>query len=215
MIRFVLLYLLFVQVHHGGQHSFEDAEKWARQFEDPARDAWQKPEEVVAALEIEAGDRVADIGAGSGYFARRFARAVGERGIVYAVDIEPNMLRYIAMRAEKDGQGNIVPVLGTPNDPMLPPRSVDWIFICDTIHHVAQREKYYEILKRDLADGGRLVIVDFKKVEGGPVGPPMEMRIAKDDLIAEVTRTGFVFEKDEDFLPHQYFIVFKKTTKSR
>lgn len=207
-MHFLALVLFFLLQHHqGAQHTFEDAERWAQQFEDPARDAWQKPDEVVAAMGLEPGNRVADIGAGSGYFTRRLGRAVGETGVVYAVDIESNMLQHIAERATEDQQTNIVPVLARPDNPMLAPGSVDVIFICDTIHHIENRPSYYQVLKRDLAPGGRLVIVDFKK-EDLPVGPPVEMKIDKQDMIAEVTAAGFRLTEQPDFLPYQYFLIF-------
>lgn len=209
MSRLPLLFILLLQHHQGVQHSFEDAGRWVQEFEDPARDAWQKPDEVVGAMGLEKSDRVADIGAGSGYFTRRFARKVGESGIVYGVDIEPGMLQYIAQRSSEDAQPNIVPVLATPSNPMLAPSSVDVIFICDTIHHVDDRANYYRILKRDLAPGGRLVIVDFLKKEGVPVGPPIEMKIAKQDLIAEIVSAGFRLKEERDFLPYQYFLIFE------
>jgi len=205
-----LVLFLLLQHHQGAQHTFEDADRWTQEFEDPARDAWQKPDQVVAAMGLEPGDRVADIGAGSGYFTRRFARAVGESGIAYGVDIEPNMLQHIAEQATEDQQANIVPVLARPDNPMLAPASVDVIFICDTIHHIENRPSYYEILKRDLAPGGRLVIVDFKK-EDVPVGPPMEMKIAKQDLIAELVAAGFRLKEEGDFLPYQYLLILEPT----
>jgi len=204
-----LLLFVLLQHHQGAQHTFEDAGRWVQEFEDPSRDAWQKPDEVLGALALQQGDRVADIGAGSGYFTRRFARTVGESGIVYAVDIEPNMLQHIAQRAAEDGQTNIVPVLARPDSPMLAAGSVDVIFICDTIHHIENRSSYYQVLKRDLAPGGRLVIVDFLKQEDVPVGPPMEMKIAKGDLIAELVAAGFRLKYERDFLPYQYFVVFE------
>jgi ubiquinone/menaquinone biosynthesis C-methylase UbiE len=204
-----LLLLLLLQHHQGAQHTFEDAGRWVTEFEDPSRDAWQKPDAVVDAMGLEKGDRVADVGAGSGYFTRRFARVVGESGVAYAVDIEPNMLQHIAQRATDDGQPNIVPVLARPDNPMLAPGSVDVIFICDTIHHIENRPSYYQVLKRDLAPGGRLVIVDFLKEEDVPVGPPMEMKIAKEDLIEEFVAAGFRLKEGRDFLPYQYFLIFE------
>ena len=209
MSLLALVLFLLLQHHQGAQHTFEDAGRWVQEFEDPSRDAWQKPDEVLGALALQQGDRVADIGAGSGYFTRRFARTVGESGIVYAVDIEPNMLQHIAQRAAEDGQTNIVPVLARPDSPMLAAGSVDVIFICDTIHHIENRSSYYQVLKRDLAPGGRLVIVDFLKDEDVPVGPPMEMKIAKQDLIAELVAAGFRLKYERDFLPYQYFVVFE------
>ena len=111
---FLMMLMAFVQhqgqQHHDPQHSFEDTHRWIEEFENPERDAQQKPDEVVRALNLSPGDVVADIGAGTGYFTRRFAKAVGDNGIAYAVDLEPNMLKYVGERAEKDGQPNIVPV---------------------------------------------------------------------------------------------------------
>jgi ubiquinone/menaquinone biosynthesis C-methylase UbiE len=208
MWTLLLALALFPQHHQGPPHSFEDAERWAEEFESPERLAWQKPDEVVRALELSPGARVADIGAGSGYFSRRFASAVGDSGVVYAIDIEPNMLRYLAARAEKDGAVRIVPVLATPTHPMIPPGSVDLVFICNTIHHIGERARYYGILKRVLTPGGRLVIVDFEKKEGIPVGPPPEMRIAREDLVGEVTAAGFRLARDVSILPYQYFLIF-------
>lgn len=198
------------QQHHNPQHSFEDVDRWVEAFENEERDRRQKPDEVVAALELAPGDVVADIGAGTGYFTRRFARAVGERGIAYGVDLEPNMLRYMAKRALDDGQPNIVPVMATTSSPSLAPDSVDLFFVCNTIHHIGERQRYYEILLRTLRDDGRLAIVDFYKDVALDEGPSQEMRIAKQDLIAEVTAAGFRLTDDHDFLETQYFVVFTK-----
>ncbi len=198
------------QQHHNPQHSFENTDRWVEEFESAERDAQQKPDEVVRALNLSPGDVVADIGAGTGYFTRRFAKAVGDDGIAYAVDLEPNMLKYVAERAEKDGQLNIVPVLATTSSPMLAPSSVDLFFICNTIHHIGARDEYYGILARDLRPSGRFAIVDFRKDADLTEGPSKAMRIAKQSLIDEVTAAGFRLVEDHDFLPVQYFLVFAK-----
>lgn len=203
-----LLLSLLLQHHGGGTHTFEDVDKWVAEFEDPARLEWQKPDEVVASLGLSPGARVADIGAGSGFFSRRLAAAVEPQGVVFAVDVEPGMLRYISSRAKKEGQENVVPVLGAFDDPNLPRGGVDVVFICDTIHHVADRRGYYAILKRDLAPGGRLVIVDFEKQKDAPVGPPIEMRLDKAELVGEIEKAGFKLQKDVKLLPYQYYLVF-------
>jgi ubiquinone/menaquinone biosynthesis C-methylase UbiE len=194
---------------HDPRHSFENLDRWVKAFEDPERDRRQKPDEVVAALNLSPGDDVADVGAGTGYFTRRFAKAVGETGVVYAVDIEPNMLRYIGSRARKEGTKNIVPVLATADSPMLAPGSVDWIFICNTIHHIENRGAYYELLKETLRPNGRLVIVDFHKDAPLEEGPPPEMRLAKEALDRELTSAGFALVKEHAFLPDQYFVVYQ------
>jgi len=184
------------------------------QFEKPERAAWQKPDEVIAKLNLKAGDVIADIGAGSGYFSRRFAKAVAPTGIVYAVDIDPDMLYYIHKRAEKENQHNIVTVLCSANDPMLAPQSVDLVFICDTIHHITNRSDYYKRIQRCLKPGGRLAIVDFQKRKL-PIGPPVEAKIAREVMRKEAMDAGFVFVEDFDFLPYQYFLVFKFPSTSR
>src|SRR5579864_9384570 len=112
---------------------------YIKALEAPSRDAWQMPDEVMAHLELKPGDAVADIGAGSGYFTVRFARAVGPGGKVYAVDINPEMLSYIEQRATQEHLNNIQTVLAAPDDPKLPPASVDMIFICDTHQHSDNR----------------------------------------------------------------------------
>ena len=197
------------QQHHNPQHSFEDTERWIQEFEGPERDAQQMPDDVVRALEISAGDAVADIGAGTGYFTMRFAQAVGETGIAYAVDVEPNMLKLVAARAEKASQHNVVPVQATASSPMLAPNSVDLFFICNTIHHIGRRGEYYATLARDLKEGGRLAIVDFRMDAEIERGPTKSMRIAKQSLIDEVTAAGFTLVDEHDFLPVQYFLVFE------
>lgn len=200
-------FLLLAQHQHQPGHSFEDTDRWVAEFESPERDRLQKPDEVVAALKLKSADRIADIGAGTGYFTRRFAKAASE-GTVYAVDLEPNMLRYVAKRARSEGQKNVVPVLALPESPMLPRESVDVIFICNTIHHIENRGAYYEILRESLAPGGRLVIVDFRKDAKLEEGPPPEMRIDRKDLERELSQAGFRLSEEHEFLDQQYFLVF-------
>jgi ubiquinone/menaquinone biosynthesis C-methylase UbiE len=203
----VALFLLGGQHHHPVGHSFEDIDRWVAEFESPERDRVQKPNEVVSALKLSVSDRIADIGAGTGYFTRRFAKAASG-GTVFAVDLEPNMLRYVAKRARSEGQTNIVPVLALPDSPMLPPRSVDVIFICNTIHHIENRKEYYAILKESLAPGGRLVIVDFRKDAALAEGPPPEMRLDRKELERELAEAGFHVSEEFAFLPDQYFVTF-------
>jgi arsenite methyltransferase len=181
--------------------------EYIRSLEEPGREKWQKPEEVMEKLALRTGDTVADIGAGSGYFTVRFARAVGPTGKVYAVDIEREMLAYVERRAKEENLRNIETVLAEPNDPKLPASSLDLIFICDTLHHISERGKYYPLLAMALKRGGRLVNIDFQKREL-PLGPPLEMKIAKASVVAEVKPAGFHLTKEYDFLPYQYFLVF-------
>jgi hypothetical protein len=197
------------QQTHGGDyqkhHVPRSAEEYAKILEDPKRDAWQKPHEVVTALDLKAADTVADIGAGSGYFAVRFARHAGR---VLAVDIDAKLLERVAKRAQEMKLANVETVLAAPDDPRLKPGSADLIFICDVIHHIEQRPAYYRLLAQALKPGGRLAIVDFHK-RPLPVGPRPEMKIAREDLIAEAQAAGFRLTREHTFLPYQYFLVFQ------
>lgn len=192
--------------HH---HPPDSVSEYIKSLEEPSRAEWQKPEEVVAKLELKQGDAIADLGAGSGYFTVRFSRAVGPAGRVYALDIEPAMLDYIRDRARREHLENIQAVLAEPHDPKLPSASVDMIFICNTLHHISDRAHYYPLLLRALRPGGRLVNVDFHK-RPLPFGPPMEMKIAKEATIEEAHAAGFRLVNNFDFLEYQYFLVFER-----
>jgi ubiquinone/menaquinone biosynthesis C-methylase UbiE len=181
---------------------------YIQHLEDPSRAAWQKPEEVVRVLNLKSGENVADIGAGSGYFSVRFARAVGPAGRVFAVDIDLDMLAYIEQRARQENLRNIRTILADPHDPGLAAASVDLIFICATLHHITDRAKYYPLLAKALRPGGRIVIIDFQK-RMLPVGPSLEMKIAREEVLNEFGAAGFHLAGEFDFLPYQYFLVFE------
>ncbi|GAB4472043.1 MAG: hypothetical protein OHK0044_15510 [Burkholderiaceae bacterium] len=193
------------QTPHTHEHRFSGAEGWARVFDDPARDRWQRPDEVVAALALAPDAAVADIGAGTGYFAARLARAV-PKGRVYAVDIEPDMVRYLGERAQREDLSNLRPVLGKPDDPQLP-EPVDRVLIVDTYHHIGDRIGYFERLRARLKPGGAVAIVDFTL--DSPVGPPRSARIPAQQVRDEMQRAGYALAAQHDFLPHQYFLVFR------
>lgn len=197
--------VVFAQTPHTHEHRFSGAERWARVFDDPARDRWQKPDEVVAALALAPDATVADIGAGTGYFAVRLARAV-PKGRVYAVDIEPDMVRYLGERAKRESLPNVRPVLGKPDDPSLP-EPVDRVLIVDTYHHISDRVAYFGRLRERLKPGGAVAIVDFTLES--PVGPPRSARVAADVVRVEMQRAGYALAAAHDFLPHQYFLVFR------
>ncbi len=194
--------------HEGpADHSFADAESWAERFESAERDEWQMPDRVVEALGLEAGASIADIGSGTGYFARRFAAVVGPSGTVYASDIEPAMAEYVRRRADEDGQRNLVPVLASYDDPRLPNGSLDLIFICNTWHHIRDRVEYARRLAGDLSAGGRVAIVDFLPGEL-PVGPKPEHKLSADEVAEEFRAAGFQQVGAHDFLRYQYIRVF-------
>jgi len=189
-------------------HPPQGVDAYIKQLDDPSREAWQQPDQVVYALDLKPDDELADIGAGTGYFTLRMAREVGASGKIYAVDVEQKMLDTIELRAEREKLDNIQTILATANDPHLGSASVDLIFICNTLHHISNRASYYRLLLRALRPGGQLVIVDFHKREL-PVGPPVEMKIDKKACIKEIEAAGFQLMKDHDFLKYQYFLVFE------
>ena len=167
----------------------------------PPRDEWQKPHEVVTALELKSTDAVADIGAGTGYFSRRFARHAGK---VYAVDIDAKLLEML----KKNAPANVTSVLAAADDPKLAPASADVIFFCDVLHHIESRGQYLAKLKTALRPGGRVINIDFFK-KPLPVGPPPSMKLSEDEVISEFKAAGFRLVKRHEFLPYQYFLVFE------
>jgi len=197
------------QVAHQQQHPPENLNEYISHLEDPSRNQWQQPEKVLKVLKIRRGQAIADVGSGPGYFTTRFARAVGPEGKVFAVDISPGMLAYLKKQASAEDLTNIEFILAKPENPDLPANSVDLIFICDTLHHIANREKYYPLLLRALKPGGRLVNIDFYK-RMLPVGPPAHMKIAKPEMIKEAEAAGLHLAKEFRFLEYQYFLVFKR-----
>ncbi len=192
--------------HGHGHHRFENAEQWAEQFDDPSRDAWQKPDAVIAFLAPAADAVVADLGAGTGYFAVKLAAAVPQ-GKVLANDIEPDMVRYMGERAEKDGLSNVIAVQGSAGAPDLP-EPADIAFMCDVYHHIDDRPAYFAKVREQLREGGRLVIVDFRKDAAADApGPPPAMRVAHDALVAELSAAGWTHVRsDRETLPHQYIV---------
>jgi SAM-dependent methyltransferase len=189
-----------------GHHRFADAERWARHFDDPARDEWQRPEVVIERLELKGGMRVADVGSGTGYFAVRLARAIPD-GRIWGIDIEPEMVSYLNERATREGLANVESRLGLPHDPELPD-DIDLVLIVDTYHHLSDRTAYFRGLAEDLASGGRVAIVDFKMGEL-PVGPPDAMKVSADDIIEEMQTAGYRLDIDDrESLPYQVILIF-------
>ena len=184
-----------------------DPKAYIGALEDPKRDAYQKPHDVVHVLGLKPGEVIADIGAGSGYFTFHLARHVGEKGKVFAVDISPDMILHINRRIRDTKATNVVSILADPGDPLLPDQSVDRFFICDVWHHVENQTKYLSLLKKMLRPGGEVIMIDFHKKEL-PFGPPMHMKIAREDLIKQMASNGFRLTKEHTFLPYQYFLVF-------
>ena len=185
---------------------FQDADKWAKEFDDPERDAWQKPEEILDALHLKRTSTVADIGAGTGYFSVRIAKRIPE-GKIFAADVEPDMVGYLGERAQREHLTNLVPVQASADAANLP-EPVDVVLVVDTYHHIGNRTQYFAKLKPSLRPGGRLAIVDFKA--DSPSGPPAQYRIAPARVTEELDAAGYSLVETLQFLPRQYYLVFRK-----
>jgi len=183
-----------------------DLKRYVAAQEEPARAAWQKPDEVLRALHLRPGQTACDIGAGPGYFTLRLARAVAPGGHVFAVDVEPKILDALRDRVAKAGARNVTPVLGLGDDPLLPAAACDLILIVDTYHHFRDGAAYLRRLRAAMAPGGRLVNVDFHK-RSTPVGPPLAHRLAREDFLRAADAAGFKLLEEPTFLENQYFLV--------
>lgn len=189
---------------HAMPHSFEGAEKWAKHFDDPERDAWQKPVEVVKLMDIAPGTTVADVGAGTGYFLGYLSEAVGPKGKVLGLDLEPDMVEYMTQRAKKEGWKNVEAAEVAADDPGLEPGSTDRVLIVDTWHHIGDRKAYAAKLAAGLSAEGAIYVVDFTK--DSPEGPPAAHRLSAEVVIAELESAGLEAEVLEESLPNQYVV---------
>lgn len=186
---------------------------WLERMEVGSRELYSAREAVVAAIGLEEGDAVADIGAGTGLYALMFAEAVGPGGRVYAEDIESRFLDLINQRAEDSGIGNITAVLGRENDVTLPENAIDVVFIADTYHYFSDRETVMKSVYRALKPGGSLVVIDYdlKPGEERPADKS-HVRFGRAGVISEIEYIGFTFaaEQDVEGLDENYFLRFVK-----
>jgi arsenite methyltransferase len=168
------------------------------------REEWQHPDEVVAALGLGAGDHVADLGAGGGYFTFRLAEAVGENGTLYAIDVDPDMLEYIEVTAAQKRLFQVFTHLGEASDPGLPDQSVDLIFISNTFHHLPERIDYFRNARASLKHGGRIAVVELSQnsFPAGHFTPP-------ETIVTEMGKAGYLRAAHHEFLPRQSFQIFE------
>jgi ubiquinone/menaquinone biosynthesis C-methylase UbiE len=194
------------ETHHGHAPAVhDDPEHWAKRLDDPARDARQKPHEVVAALAVREGMVVADVGAGTGYFEPHLSRAAGTTGKVLALDIEPKLVAHMQARFAKAGLSNVEARLVAPTDPGLAARTVDRALIVDTWHHMQERVAYAAKLRQALRPAGRVVVVDYLKT--APEGPPPQMRVSPEIVVGELVAAGFDARVVAESLPFQFIVV--------
>lgn len=192
--------------HSGGQRDgFPDPATYAEALDDPKRDAWQKPREVMAMLDVHPGMVVADLGVGTGYFLPYLSAAVGREGRVIALDTDRGMIERVRARIEQEALDQVEPQRVAPDDPALATGSVDRILVVDTWHHITSRAVYAQKLRGALRRGGQLLIVDFEM--DSPVGPPPTMRLTPDTVLRELRAAGFETERLAESLPYQYAIM--------
>ena len=195
-------------VHTGDLKPFAETEKYIEFLERPDRAEWQKPDAVIRALGLKGTETVADVGAGSGYFTFRLAKAL-PRGKVVATDIDPEMIRHIHHKVLTEKIPNVRVVLADPADPTVP-GDADIVFISDVLHHVANRDAWLGRLSAETRPGTRLVVIEFREGQL-PQGPPEALKIPKAEMIRLVRAAGFVLETDDSaLLPYQTFLLFRR-----
>lgn len=209
----ILAGLLLLPAGCAGHHHHRrpaDIQEYLSHLDRPERDEYQQPARVIEALGIEPGMAIADLGSGSGYFTRRFAEALNGTGAVYAIDVEQEMLDYVRDSLEgRPGASVVTFVLAKPDDPGLPPASVDLVFVCNVAHHIEDRPAYFARLSAALKPGGRIAIIDFyHDHRSGDVGFPRRHLVPRETVLAEMTGAGYRLLAEHDFLRRQYFLEF-------
>lgn len=176
-------------------------------YEGFGRDEWQQPDRVIEVLAIEPGSKIADLGAGSGYFTFDLAAATGPDGVVYAVDVDPDMIELLDEKAAEAGTTNVRTLLAEPDDPGLPDGEIDLVFTSNTYHHIENQPEYFARLATDLAPGGRIAILDLRPDAGwfqrwfGHATDAAQIR-------DEMRTAGYELEDEQDFVERQSFLIF-------
>jgi len=160
---------------------------------------------VVDALQLKPGMKVADLGSGSGLFTRPIAKAISPGGVVYAVDIDPALLKIVGRSARDAGLTNVEAVVAAPEDPRLP-QPVDLIFICDTLHHISGQGAYMKTLRKHVRSGGAVVVIDFS--EEWPEGHE-PMRYTLQQLDGWMSDAGFSRSASFEWLENSFFVVYR------
>jgi ubiquinone/menaquinone biosynthesis C-methylase UbiE len=172
---------------------------------------WQDTNEIMDRLHIKEGDIVADIGAGSGYFTIPLAKRVGGNGMVFAEDIQIEMVNYVSKKVEELEMKNIRVIFGKPDDPSLLDNFFNLAFLANTYHELEKPFLMLKNIRKDLRYYGRLAIIDWDPSKKSPFGPQIEDKVPEDTVIKEVESVGFDLIEKHNFMPYHYFLVFKKS----
>ena len=191
-----------------------DPDRFVKRFEIESREIFALRTEIVNQCNIESGQSVADVGAGTGLFTRLFAEAVGEQGWVFAVDVSPRLVEFVNLSASEQKIENVTTVLCAEDDINLPPKSVDLVFVCDTYHHFEYPASTMASIHRALRDDGRLIVIDFERISGISREFIMgHVRAGKEVFRAEIQDSGFAFQAEVPLegLQENYFLLFRKS----
>ena len=200
-----------VDAQHGGQYAKPPSvTEYLDQLEHPERDEYQKPAQVIEALGVKRSMAVADLGSGSGYFTRRFAKAVAEVGKVYAIDVEVEALKRVKDSLKHmQGASSVEFILAPPDNPKLPGGSVDLIFLCNAYHHLQNRSHYFANVHSALRPNGRIAVIDFYHDQrSGDLGFPKDHLVSRETVLDEMAKAGYRLLREHTFLPKQYFLEF-------
>lgn len=179
-------------------------------LERPERGEEERPDEVIAAMGLKAGDVVADIGCGTGYFSRRFAKAVGPTGKVYGVEIQQEFIDMLKERCAQESITNVTPILGTETDPLLPEAGCDWLFLSDVYHEFQKPREMLAAMLKSLKPGGRVCLVEYRLLGDTAKHIKAEHRMSVKQVLAEWQPAGFELVDLLDFLPAQHLFIFQK-----
>lgn len=211
-LNIALLALLIIPVYaqqaqrpSGQSRGNRTPDEYVKLLESESRIGGLQVTKVIEALKVKPGERVCDLGAGSGLFTRPLAQKAGAKGVVYAVDIDPELLKHVELTAREQKLTNIKPILASETDPKLP-EPVDLIAIIDTLHHISNQAAYLKGLKKHLKPGGRIAIIDFSR--NWPAGHE-KMIYTVSDLDGWMTAAGFKRVEQHDFLDNNFFVVYR------
>ncbi|MCD4796598.1 MAG: methyltransferase domain-containing protein [Candidatus Cloacimonetes bacterium] len=183
---------------------------FAEMFNRKASDPKNKPDQIMEAISLKPGQNIADIGSGGGYFSLRFAKIVGEKGKVYAVDTNSNLLNYVMNSAKSMGLDNIIPTIASNDSLGIPEKCLDFIFMRNVTHHLKNRTKYFKDLQKYLKPEGKIIVIEYDRGKYLSFLRIFGHYVFKEIIQQEMKESGYIFKKEFDFLPDQHFTIFSK-----